>query len=301
MTDATVTPPIVSGFDAATLLAAVASEGWPVELSGAVLHSDGWENAVVETADGWILRFPRVADLPFEREVAILDRLAGRLPVPIPAIAFTGARTRFAAYRKLAGIAFNREAYLASPATRRDALAASLARFLAAMHAALSDVEIAELGIPTVDHQRTLDAVLGGLDELPDRHRRLVEPLAERFARSWAAGPVAGPQVVLHNDFHTWNMVFAPPGPVSELAAIWDFSCVQIGEPTYDLRYLDKSPRDLLERVAYQYERLTGRELDVPAAVVALRLENALDALETGRLELLDEAVARWARTDAGL
>jgi aminoglycoside phosphotransferase (APT) family kinase protein len=107
--------------------------------------------------------------------------------------------------------------------------------------------------------------------------------------------------VALHNDFHTWNMVFAPPDPVSELAAIWDFSCVQIGEPTYDLRYLDKSPRDLLERVAYQYERLTGRAVDVPAAVVALRLENALDALETGRPELLDEAVARWTRTDAGL
>jgi Phosphotransferase enzyme family len=119
MTDTTVTPPVVNGFDAATLLAAVASEGWPVDLSGAVLRSDGWENAVIETADGWILRFPRVADLPFEREVAILDRLAGRLPVPIPAIAFTGTRTRFAAYRKLTGTAFDREAYLAVPAARR--------------------------------------------------------------------------------------------------------------------------------------------------------------------------------------
>jgi aminoglycoside phosphotransferase (APT) family kinase protein len=300
MTDIARMPPVVTGFDAETLLAAVAAERLPVELSRAVPHTDGWENAVVETADGWILRFPRVDDLPFEREVAILRRLAGRLPVPIPAIAFTGARTRFAGYRKLTGAAFDREAYLAAPAARRDALAASLARFLAAMHAALTPAEVAELGIPSVDHRRTLDTVLAGLDVLPDRHRPRVEPLAEQFARSWAAGQVAGPPVVLHNDFHTWNMVFAPPGPVSELAGIWDFSCVQLGEPAYDLRYLDKSPRDLLERVAHQYQRLTGRVVDVAAAVVAIRLENALDALETGRLELLDEAVARWARTDAG-
>lgn len=104
----------------------------------------------------------------------------------------------------------------------------------------------------------------------------------------------------LHNDFHTGNMVFAGPGPVTELAGVWDFSCVQVGEPALDLRYLDGGPRDLLDRVAHEYERLTERQVDVAAAVVANRVENALDAVETGRLELLEAAVATWARTDAG-
>jgi aminoglycoside phosphotransferase (APT) family kinase protein len=106
--------------------------------------------------------------------------------------------------------------------------------------------------------------------------------------------------VVLHNDFHTWNMVFAPPGPVSELYGIWDFSCVQVGEPTFDLRYLDKSPRDLLDRVAGHYEAMTGRRVDPDAAVLACRMEQFVDALDTGRFEILDAASAWWELADSG-
>lgn len=277
---------VAKRFDAETLIAAVAAEGWPVDLTDAVLHTEGWENVVVETADGWILRFPRAEDVPFDREVAILRRLRGRLPVPIPNVEFTGTRTRFAAYRKLVGASLDGEI--------SENTAASLARFLATMHESLSPEETVQLGIPAVDHGRTLEIVLGGLDQIPAEHRHTVESLAEKFEGIWVAGRVAGPMVPLHNDFHTGNMVFDDRG---ELVGIWDFSCVLLGEPCYDLRYLDMGPRGLLDRVADHYGRLTGRQIDVAAAVVANRLEDVQDAVETGRMELFDRARARWART----
>lgn len=156
------------------------------------------------------------------------------------------------------------------------------------MHESLSPEETAQLGIPPVNHARTLDIVLSGLDLIPAEHRRTVDSLAERFGEIWVAGKVAGPPVPLHNDFHTGNMVFTDDG---ELAGIWDFSCVEVGEPTYDLRYLDAASNDLLDRVADHYGQLTGRQIDVAAARVANRLEDVQDAVESGRMEYLDKAV----------
>ena len=291
---------MAAAFDLETLVAAVAAEGGPFNLSGAVLHPDGFENVVLETTDGWMLRFPRLENLPFERELAILDRVAGRLPAQTPRVEFIGGRTRFLAYRKLTGAWFDREAYLEATPEHRDVLAASLAAFLVAMHAELSADEVASIGIPAVNHRLPVRAVLKGMGRLPREYRPVAESLLERYAATWTAGTIPGPRVVLHNDFHTWNMVFAPPGPVWKLDGIWDFSCVQVGEPTFDLRYLDKSPRDLLDRVAGHYETLTGRRVDPDAAVVASRMEQFVDALDTGRFEILDAASASWELADSG-
>ena len=292
--------PVASAFDLETLVAAVAAEDVPINLWFAVLHEDGYENVVLETIDGWMLRFPRRDDLPFERELAILNRVAGRLPVPTPRVEFTGERTRFLAYRKLSGAWFDREAYLDATAERRDVLAASLAAFLVAMHAEFTADEVTALGIPAVNHRSPVRTVLKGMGRLPREYRPVAESLLERYAATWTAGTIPGPRVVLHNDFHTWNMVFAPPGPVWKLDGIWDFSCVQVGEPTFDLRYLDKSPRDLLDRVAGQYEAMTGWRVDPDAAVVASRMEQFVEALHAGRFEILDAASASWELADSG-
>jgi hypothetical protein len=75
--------------------------------------------------------------------------------------------------------------------------------------------------------------------------------------------------------------------PVGELAGVWDFSCVQVGLPTYDFRYFERGPRDLLLRLADQYQTATGDAVDVDAAILACRMENLCDALELGRPELL--------------
>lgn len=292
-----VTAPLVRDFGRDSLLAVAKAERQPWDLSEVVLHEGGWENVVLETADGWMLRFPRDDEVAFEREVAVLRRLAGRLPVPIPEVAWTGATARFAAYRKLSGHAFDRESYLSASTSERNAFAASLARFLVAMHSSLSSAEVAELGLPPAG-QPGVDLVRDRIEAVPREHRGMVLDLTAEFEHFWIAGNVTGSAVVLHNDFHTLNMVFA--GPVGELTGIWDFSCVELGLPTFDLRYFDGGPRDLLERLAAQYEELSGNAIDLRAAVVANRMENVYDALDTHRTDLFHAALERWGLADAG-
>ncbi|GIH08640.1 hypothetical protein Rhe02_67070 [Rhizocola hellebori] len=293
-------PPIAPAFDLETLVQAATAEGsglW--DLSRATLHADGWENAVLETGDGWILRFPRDEELDFDQEIAILQHLQGRLLVRTPSVEWIGQKTRFAAYRKLTGAAFDRERYASASEFQREALASSLARFLAAMHDSMDEVEETELEVPFLDHEPTLELVVKEMRWLPASHWRHAENLIGQFATMWVGDNVPGPEVLLHNDFHTGNMVFAEP--VGDLTGIWDFSNVQIGVPTFDFRYFDGAPRDLLERMAGHYQMLTQRPIDVRAAVVANRMENLFDVLQTRRMDLFDTVTARWAAADAGL
>ena len=273
-------PPVAARHDRAYLIAAVAAEGRQVDLTDATLSS-GWENVVVETVDGWILRFPREEHHPFDRELAILERVHGRLPTQTPEVEWTGRHTRFAAYRKLEGAEFDPDAYAAAPEHQRDRTARSLAGFLVAMHGIFTPAEVAELRIPGSDHQPCFDEVVARLDQVPAASKTAVGALVEEYAATWLEGTVAGPQVVLHNDFHTSNLVLS--GPVGEVTGVWDFSCVQVGEPTFDLRYFEDGPPDLLHRLAGHYRQLTGRDLDIAAAVVANRMESLCDALTAGQ------------------
>src|SRR5262249_791763 len=134
---------------------------------------------------------------------------------------------------------------------------------------------------------------------VPAHRRAAVSTVVDAYARTWAVGGVPGDEVVLHNDLHLGTMVFT--GPVGVLAGIWDFSGVARGVPTFDLRYFDNAPRDLLARLAIRYQALTDRPISVASAIVANRMEDVREAIARGSPDLFDVAVARWEATDAGL
>lgn len=271
-------PPLAGSHALPDLLAAIAAEGRPVQPAGASLRS-GWENVVVATEDGWIFRFPRDEGVAFDREMATLRALRGRLPAAIPAVEWTGRHTRFAAYRALTGAGFDHRAYAAAAPHRRDRLAGSLAGFLAAMHSALSAREIAELGIGPGGDDDPAGRIRRDLDRVPARHRPLVEELLSDYAVTWGCGAVAGPTVLLHNDFHFGNLVLSEA--VGDVVGVWDFSCVQLGVPSFDFRYFAENP-ELMARMAGQYETMTGIAIDLRAAVIAYRMEALGDSLGTG-------------------
>jgi len=142
-----------------------------------------------------------------------------------------------------------------------------------------------------------ISLVRAGLGWLPPEVRRTASLLSNELEAVDVA--IRGhDEVVLHNDFHEGNFVL--DRPVGRISGIWDFSCVQTGSVSFDLRYLDGTSRDLNRRVARHYISITGRRVDLRAAVVANRVENVADAIETGRRDLLDAALARWAKVDAG-
>jgi aminoglycoside phosphotransferase (APT) family kinase protein len=284
--------PLLGTADKAAVIAAAADEDRGLDLTGAELDGAGYENLVLRTADGWILRFPRRAEPDFDREVAVLRRLAGTLPVPIPDVAWTGTRHRVMAYRAVDGDAFEAAAYEAAEPRTRDRLAASLARFLVVMHSSLSTAEIAELGIPAADHAGQVELVRDRMDRVPARLRAGAERVLDEFAAAWP-DDLESSSVLLHNDFHLLNMVFT--GPAGELTGVWDFSCVRTGPPGLDLRYFARVPqsvplairRDLLSRLAEQYGR-TGITLDPEAARAAMAMEDLVDGVlsdDPGKIE----------------
>lgn len=296
----------------AELVAAVEAEGRDVDLAGAVRRS-GWENVVLSTAE-WIFRFPRGARAAYERELALLSLVDGRLPVPTPRIEWAGARTPFAAYRKITGSSFDPVAYAAAPATDRTIMARSFAEFLAAMHCCLTAAEIAELGIPApgrADGPGRSDRAIGGPGRSDEAGRSValgacvqsdqVPPPARAFVTTLlteaAEHPARGLNVLLHNDFHCGNLVL--DAPVGRLAGVWDFSCVELGPATLDLRYLDNESRDLLRRTAAEYERISGRSAGVSAAIVANRIEWVCDLVELGHPERITGLVDQWRAADA--
>jgi len=272
------------------LIEAVVREGRAdVDLSGATVRS-GWESVVLDGGDGWIYRFPR-PHVDFQRELAILRRLQGRLPAPIPVVEWTGQHTTFAAYRKLEGDEFDPAVYEVAGPGARDIFAASLAAFLVAMHSALTAAEIAELGIRApADPFEPIVTIRSRVASMPESLRSAVSSLIDE-AEVHARQAGADESVVMHNDFDFSNLVL--DGPIGGVTGVWDFSCVQLGTRSADLRYLAGRSTDLVVRVAARYEALCGKRIDVRAAVLADRLERIGDSLDRGPDEL-GHALAGW-------
>ncbi|WP_152363485.1 phosphotransferase [Microlunatus speluncae] len=261
------------------LASLVLAEGRPVDLDGAELLV-GWENAVIKTAEGWIYRFPRMGQAAFERELMILERLAGTLPAPTPEVAWTGRLTPFAAYRTIEGATADSAALRSAPEDVRRATAGSLAAFLVAMHDRFDETERAELGITTQNPRAIVSEIEELLPSLPEPTRSSLRALLTAYQETELSAPEPRP-VVLHGDFHFGNLVLDQPTGV--VAGVWDFSCVEYGNPASDLRYLLGDRADLAGLIADCYADLTGRTLDLAGARLVGALEEVTDALAEHR------------------
>lgn len=259
------------------LAALVAAEGHAVDVNDAELIV-GWEGAVVRTGDGWIFRFPRMTAAEYHRELAVLERLAGTLPVPTPDVLWTGQRTPFAAYRTIMGASLSREVLATLSADERDLIARSLADFLVAMHGRAP--AMTDLQIPIRKGAGMGDGVHEALPQYDGDTRARLKRLLTAYEQSPIANGV-NDLVLVHGDFHFGNMVFTPPG--GPLAGIWDFSCVELADPAHDFRYLLGDSDELVVAIAQHYTAATGRHLDLGGARLARLLEDLGDAIEEDR------------------
>jgi aminoglycoside phosphotransferase (APT) family kinase protein len=75
------------------LVRALLTEQFPeLDAASARLLGEGWDNSVWIVEEAWAFRFPRreIAIPGFERELAVLPRLAPLLPAPIPEPRYVG-------------------------------------------------------------------------------------------------------------------------------------------------------------------------------------------------------------------
>jgi hypothetical protein len=103
-------------------------------------------------------------------------------------------------------------------------------------------------------------------------------------SRAGKTPPLAHPSedaALLHGDFHPGNMVFTTP--TGALSGLWDFSCVERGDPSGDLRYLVGDSAPLTVEIIQSYEAMTGRSIDLVGARLVRVLEEISDAVEERR------------------
>lgn len=248
----------------------------------------GWESAVVRTQDGWIYRFARKGPESFRRELEVLALVDGQLGVPTPHIEVVDHEHLLMAYRTITGTYLDLPRVLAQPPSDRRALVESLATVLASMHA-LIGVDVDRIAAPALDPTgmaAQVRAVFASLD-LAD------QTLLDEVLAAWDGCALVGPcerPVLLHGDFHFGNMVFG--GPAGVVTGLWDFTCVEHGDPAADFRYLTGDSTVLAAEVAYAYTALTGRFVDVDAARLMLVLEDASDAIAEKRS--VSDALRLW-------
>ena len=148
------------------------------------------------------------------------------------------------------------------------------------MHGSLDADDRTELGIGTQDPRAVVTELEEILPTLPAQTRDGLRALLAAYQDTELAASESRP-VVLHGDFHFGNLVLDQPTGV--VTGVWDFSCVEYGNPASDLRYLLRDRAGLGELIADCYAELSGRVLDVRGARLVGALEDVTDALAENR------------------
>ena len=293
---------VVSPADAAALIGAQFPDlrGAPVEPL-----ATGWDNTVHVVGGQWVFRFPRraVAVPGVAREIAVLPRLAGRLPLPVPVPELVGQPTEtypwpFWGARRIPGVEL---ADSRLPDDGRTAAAIGVGRFLRALH----DPGLVGLAgdDPVHDPMRRGDpAVRAGkaravLDSVAARGVG-VPDVAALLARAERADPPAGPAVLSHGDLHVRHVLVDGAG---QAAGVIDWGDLCLADPAVDLSLAYAAFSGPAREALLAAYGIVPPERELAARVLAVSLCASLAdyAADDDRPVLLREALAGLARAAA--
>lgn len=198
----------------------------------------GWDNSAFLVDDRWVVRFPRRTSAVelLETELRVLPRLAGRLPLAVPAPAFVGAGSPdhpwpFAGYPLIPG----RTACVAAPPPpARRAAGPILGAFLKALHALPHhDLELPgdTLGRLRLDARRS--ELVERLGVLADR--RLIDdpaPWLTAFDAAAPDPPAPRSECLVHGDLYARHLVMDDD---HRITGVIDWGDVHRGDPAVDL------------------------------------------------------------------
>ncbi|QOR70904.1 aminoglycoside phosphotransferase family protein [Ruania alkalisoli] len=191
--------------------------------------ANGWDNVMVRLGSTLLARLPRreAAARLVEHEQLVLPRLAPLLPVPVPEPVRVGRPTAYYpwAWSIVRWIEGRPAAH--DPALARDAWAARLGKFFAALHRPADPDAPANpvRGVPLAERAEAIRARLAD----PAVPRR--EELAAVFERHAHVPAYSGPPVWVHGDPHPLNLLTHR----HRLTAVLDFGDVTAGDPATDL------------------------------------------------------------------
>jgi len=205
---------------------------------------EGMDSVAVLVGDAFVFRFPKHSDAAsgLRREIALLPRLAPRLPVGVPRFDYVGEHSGtglpFVGYELIRGEPLHRPLYDGLSKPTRDGLLGDLAIFLNTVHSFPVE-EAVHCGVASNgDRAGYLEDLQGARDRvfplLNDAIRCHVEARLEVFLEDDANFAYA--PTLLHADLWPEHLLFSRSG--ERLSGVIDFGDVSIGDPDYDLAFL---------------------------------------------------------------
>lgn len=229
------------------------------------LPSDG--EALTPIGEGdFCLAFRRDADVvriakhrqaadALRMEACAMERIAARLPLPVPRPAFSEPEPgcAFSIHAEVTGEELTRETWESLSSNAQETTAADLARFLDALHA-LRILDAETCGVPRIDaseYATRLHAASAPLRSIlpADTFHRLDAALARWSRPAAEADPSAS---LLHRDVAPGHVLFDPA--TGRLTGVIDFGDLALGDPARDFIYVyeDFGP-EMLDAVLRHY------------------------------------------------
>lgn len=243
----------------------------------------GMDSAAYLVDDEWAFRFPKRAAVAraLGREIALLPRLAGLLPVATPRFEFVGHQAGsgllFAGYRLLPGEPLTADLLAALTPAERERLLATLAEVLRGVHR-FPLAEAVAAGVGRLSTRTWVAAAWSRaqavvLPRLSSGEGATLARLVERFRadpRNFANRPT-----LLYADFAPEHLLF--DRRARRLVGLIDWGDLAIGDPDFDLLYLRQDYGE-----AFVRQLLAHYPHAEPARLLAkLRVFEACDHLNT--------------------
>ena len=269
----------------------------------------GWDNIAYVVDRQWLFRFPRrqIAVPGVQREIAVLPKLAPRLPLPIPDPRFAGQPSPrypwpFFGARLLPGTELA-DAGLTD--TQRGPAAASVGDFLRVLH----DPDLVPLadgaGLPVDPMRRASPSTRAArAREVLDRLAAagIVPPgsgASRLLDRAGHGADPTGPLVINHGDLHIRHLLVDPSGAA---AGVIDWGDLCLADPAVDLSiayFGFAGPQRAALLTAYARPVTPARELAARTLAVSLAASLAEYAADGNRPVLLQESLAGLTRATA--
>ncbi len=264
------------------------------------LSGDNQFNDILIINETLIVRFPRhpQAVATLTREVAVLRRLQGRLPLPIPNPTLTveapeSATVRWMAYPRIPGEPLWDDELHALPATAQQQIARQLAGFLQTLHA----LPIGAFGadLPVRDEAQHWDALFAAFRaELypfmrPDAQSAIDALHVEIMADLRARPPYPA---LIHGDFGGGNILYDPA--THQVTGVIDFGSVAIGDPAIDIAALSCYGEAVVAHGALVYPAIATMLPRARLYQATFALQQALWAIRAGDAAAFADGIATY-------
>lgn len=219
------------------------------------IHS-GMDNFVVEIDEKYIFRFPREVRYREKliTEAKLLKHFKNKLGVPVPKPLFFGTEYSYMGYTKIPGKPLSKQLYQTFSTKEKGQLAKDCARFLYQFHNRISIRQA--LGIGLVKGKLSKSVDFSKLKFVKDKAVVSSISNAVKFLKT---DRKKYPRKVVYWDLHNHNIIIDPKK--KKLTAVIDFGDVGVGDINLDFYQMYKFDLDLMMKIIFQYEKLSGVKL----------------------------------------